>query len=214
MEVRFLSTLMSIIALDISSITIASTYVICLLINTLTDIKKQAIDIIKPTLSALRVPAVFWLSIGVAFYATCAALSTPPGLVLNLTALAQLVLPTLVPRSTVLVALLTLSTTVTSNLWQTRMHRIRLLPEIAPQTLPTLRRPMNKGAAFWAGSSTCGSEVGDTSIVARARSATLQAFYTTQARRCACGAVSYMCSIWMFVFINSFIHALMVEVKH
>lgn len=99
------------------------------------------------------------------------------------------------------------------NLWETKNSLIKLLPEGTPD--PTdLGRLWNEGLAFWGWFFYLSKfyEVVDTAIIVAKgkRSATLQTYHHAGAMLCMWAGIRYMSPpIWMFVFINSFIHTLM-----
>ncbi|KAI5198825.1 hypothetical protein AUEXF2481DRAFT_37146 [Aureobasidium subglaciale EXF-2481] len=101
----------------------------------------------------------------------------------------------------------------TSNIWQTKNAIITLMPEGTPD--PTdVGRLWNEGLAFWGWFFYLSKfyEVVDTAIIVAKgkRSATLQTYHHAGAMLCMWAGIRYMSPpIWMFVFINSFIHALM-----
>ena len=103
----------------------------------------------------------------------------------------------------------------TSNLWQTKNDIIKLLPEGTPDSTD-VGRLWNEGLAFWGWFFYLSKfyEVVDTAIIVAKgkRSATLQTYHHAGAMLCMWAGIRYMSPpIWMFVFINSFIHTLMVS---
>ncbi|THZ58031.1 hypothetical protein D6C85_10332 [Aureobasidium pullulans] len=101
----------------------------------------------------------------------------------------------------------------TSNLWQTKNEIIKLMPEGVPDSTD-VGRLWNEGLAFWGWFFYLSKfyEVIDTGIIVAKgkRSATLQTYHHAGAMLCMWAGIRYMSPpIWMFVFINSFIHTLM-----
>ncbi|KAH0291682.1 hypothetical protein KCU62_g2517, partial [Aureobasidium sp. EXF-3399] len=101
----------------------------------------------------------------------------------------------------------------TSNVWQTKNALIKLLPEGTPDSTD-VGRLWNEGLAFWGWFFYLSKfyEVVDTMIIVAKgkRSATLQTYHHAGAMLCMWAGIRYMSPpIWMFVFINSFIHTLM-----
>ncbi|KAG9697858.1 hypothetical protein KCU95_g5307, partial [Aureobasidium melanogenum] len=205
-------------ALDVKvPITIASTYVITvLLINAYN--RRQGN---KPwAISKTRVFKLFvvlhnvFLAVysGVTFYAMCRAINaTWPGLdnSAGLAGVADSLCKVNGPRG--------LGDAVyynaTSNLWQTKNEMIKLLPEGTPDSTD-VGRLWNEGLAFWGWFFYLSKfyEVVDTAIIVAKgkRSATLQTYHHAGAMLCMWAGIRYMSPpIWMFVFINSFIHTLM-----
>lgn len=101
----------------------------------------------------------------------------------------------------------------TLNIWESKNILIHLAPEGTPD--PTdVGRLWGEGLAFWGWLFYLSKfyEVLDTLIIlARGkRSPTLQTFHHAGAMMCMWAGIRYMSPpIWMFVFINSFIHSLM-----
>jgi hypothetical protein len=103
----------------------------------------------------------------------------------------------------------------TSNIWQTKNAMIKLMPEGTPDSTD-VGRLWNEGLAFWGWFFYLSKfyEVVDTMIIVAKgkRSATLQTYHHAGAMLCMWAGIRYMSPpIWMFVFINSFIHTLMVS---
>jgi len=103
----------------------------------------------------------------------------------------------------------------TLNTWEVRNTLIHLAPEGTPD--PTdVGRLWGEGLAFWGWLFYLSKfyEVLDTLIIIAKgkRSPTLQTFHHAGAMMCMWAGIRYMSPpIWMFVFINSFIHSLMVS---
>jgi hypothetical protein len=103
----------------------------------------------------------------------------------------------------------------TINIWESKNELIRLSRNGNPD--PTdVGRLWNEGRAFWGWIFYLSKfyEVLDTFIIVAKgkRSATLQTYHHAGAMLCMWAGMRYMSPpIWMFVFINSFIHALMVR---
>lgn len=103
----------------------------------------------------------------------------------------------------------------TLNIWEVKNTAIRLGYDGNPD--PTdFGRLWNEGLAFWGWIFYVSKfyEVIDTLIILAKgkRSATLQTYHHAGAMLCMWAGIRYMSPpIWMFVFINSFIHALMVS---
>ncbi|KAK8204368.1 hypothetical protein M8818_005097 [Zalaria obscura] len=97
--------------------------------------------------------------------------------------------------------------------WEIKNKLIHLAPEGTPD--PTdVGRLWNEGLAFWGWFFYLSKfyEVVDTLIIVAKgkRSATLQTYHHAGAMMCMWAGIRYMSPpIWMFVFINSFIHSLM-----
>ena len=102
-----------------------------------------------------------------------------------------------------------------STAWQVKNTIINLLPEGTPD--PTdVGRMWNEGLAFWGWFFYLSKfyEVLDTLIIVAKgkRSATLQTYHHAGAMLCMWAGIRYMSPpIWMFVWINSAIHTLMVS---
>jgi len=103
----------------------------------------------------------------------------------------------------------------TINIWESKNALIHMTPNGNPD--PTdVGRLWNEGLAFWGWIFYLSKfyEVLDTFIIVAKgkRSATLQTYHHAGAMLCMWAGMRYMSPpIWMFVFINSFIHALMVR---
>lgn len=103
----------------------------------------------------------------------------------------------------------------TINIWEAKNTLINLTPAGTPD--PTdVGRLWNEGLAFWGWWFYVSKfyEVLDTFIVLAKgkRSATLQTYHHAGAMLCMWAGIRYMSPpIWMFVFVNSGIHALMVS---
>ncbi|KAG9637946.1 hypothetical protein KCU95_g4020, partial [Aureobasidium melanogenum] len=205
-------------ALDVKvPITIASTYVITVLLinayNRRQGNKPWAISKTRAFKLFVVLHNVF-LAVysGVTFYAMCRAINaTWPGLdnSAGLAGVADSLCKVNGPRG--------LGDAVyynaTSNLWQTKNAMIKLLPEGTPDSTD-VGRLWNEGLAFWGWFFYLSKfyEVVDTAIIVAKgkRSATLQTYHHAGAMLCMWAGIRYMSPpIWMFVFINSFIHTLM-----
>jgi hypothetical protein len=107
----------------------------------------------------------------------------------------------------------TFNTTI--NIWEVKNTAIHLGADLNPD--PTdVGRLWNEGLAFWGWVFYVSKfyEVIDTLIILAKgkRSATLQTYHHAGAMLCMWAGIRYMSPpIWMFVFVNSFIHALMVS---
>lgn len=103
----------------------------------------------------------------------------------------------------------------TINIWEAKNTMIKLGYDGNPD--PTdVGRLWNEGLAFWGWVFYVSKfyEVLDTMIILAKgkRSATLQTYHHSGAMLCMWAGIRYMSPpIWMFVFVNSFIHALMVS---
>ena len=103
----------------------------------------------------------------------------------------------------------------TTNLWEVKNKLIHLAPEGTPD--PTdVGRLWGEGLAFWGWFFYLSKfyEVLDTLIIVAKgkRSATLQTYHHAGAMLCMWAGIRYMSPpIWMFVFLNSGIHAMMVS---
>lgn len=106
----------------------------------------------------------------------------------------------------------------TTNVWEMKNQLMQLLPDGTPD--PTdVGRIWNEGLAFWGWFFYLSKfyEVLDTLIIVAKgkRSATLQTYHHAGAMTCMWAGIRYMSPpIWMFVFVNSGIHTLMVRNKH
>lgn len=104
----------------------------------------------------------------------------------------------------------------TINIWEAKNQLIKLGANGNPD--PTdVGRLWNEGLAFWGWLFYVSKfyEVIDTLIILAKgkRSATLQTYHHSGAMLCMWAGIRYMSPpIWMFVFVNSFIHAMMVRV--
>lgn len=205
-------------ALDVKvPLTIASTYVITVLLinayNRRQGNKPWAISKTRAFKVFVVVHNVF-LAVysGVTFYAMCRAINaTWPGLnnPNGLAGVADSLCKINGPRG--------LGDAVFYNavddVWQTKNTLINLLPEGTPDTTD-VGRLWNEGLAFWGWFFYLSKfyEVIDTAIIVMKgkRSATLQTYHHAGAMLCMWAGIRYMSPpIWMFVFINSFIHTLM-----
>ncbi|CAD0087916.1 unnamed protein product [Aureobasidium vineae] len=205
-------------ALDVKvPLTIASTYVITVLLINAYNRRQGNKPWWISTTRAFKVFVVLhniFLAVysGVTFYAMCRAISaTWPGLdnSAGLAGVADSLCKVNGPRG--------LGDAVyynaTSNLWQTKNAIIKLLPEGTPDSTD-VGRLWNEGLAFWGWFFYLSKfyEVVDTAIIVAKgkRSATLQTYHHAGAMLCMWAGIRYMSPpIWMFVFINSFIHTLM-----
>lgn len=103
-----------------------------------------------------------------------------------------------------------------TSVWETKNKLINLLPEGTPD--PTdVGRLWNEGLAFWGWWFYLSKfyEVLDTFIIVAKgkRSATLQTYHHAGAMLCMWSGIRFMSPpIWMFVFLNSGIHAMMVSI--
>lgn len=103
----------------------------------------------------------------------------------------------------------------TINIWESKNALIKLGHDGNPD--PTdVGRLWNEGLAFWGWMFYVSKfyEVLDTAIIIAKgrRSKTLQTYHHSGAMLCMWAGIRYMSPpIWMFVFVNSFIHALMVS---
>lgn len=107
----------------------------------------------------------------------------------------------------------TFNTTI--NIWEAKNTLIKLGYDSSPDP-SDVGRLWNEGLAFWGWMFYISKfyEVLDTLIILAKgkRSATLQTYHHAGAMLCMWAGIRYMSPpIWMFVFINSFIHALMVS---
>lgn len=104
----------------------------------------------------------------------------------------------------------------TINIWESKNQLVKTAYDGNP--LPTdVGRLWNEGLAFWGWIFYLSKfyEVLDTFIIVAKgkRSPTLQTYHHAGAMLCMWAGIRYMSPpIWMFVFINSFIHALMVSI--
>jgi hypothetical protein len=103
----------------------------------------------------------------------------------------------------------------TINIWEVKNTGIKLAPNGSPDS-SDVGRLWNEGLAFWGWWFYVSKfyEVLDTLIILAKgkRSATLQTYHHSGAMLCMWAGIRYMSPpIWMFVFVNSFIHALMVS---
>jgi len=104
----------------------------------------------------------------------------------------------------------------TLNIWEVKNSLIHLAPEGTPD--PTdVGRLWGEGLAFWGWLFYLSKfyEVVDTFIILSRgkRSATLQTYHHAGAMMCMWAGIRFMSPpIWMFVFLNSFIHTVMVSV--
>lgn len=107
----------------------------------------------------------------------------------------------------------TFNTTI--NIWEVKNTAIKLLPSGNPDPAD-VGRLWNEGLAFWGWIFYVSKfyEVIDTLIILAKgkRSATLQTYHHAGAMLCMWAGIRFMSPpIWMFVFINSAIHAMMVS---
>ena len=107
----------------------------------------------------------------------------------------------------------TFNTTI--NIWEAKNSLIKLGVDGVPDTMD-VGRLWNEGLAFWGWMFYVSKfyEVLDTFIILAKgkRSATLQTYHHAGAMLCMWAGIRYMSPpIWMFVFINSAIHAMMVS---